>query len=163
MKRWFVWLLMSAVLWGCASPGMKYETMPEAERNLEIRYELAGQSRDALFEKTLAWVKAEVVSGDGLLVRSDRAQGSMTAKVMTSYNSMWVEVPARYTMRVDFKDSRIRVVCYDFEDFWGEFKKTARPVEDADAMRQLKQKAQEKADALNAFLTGGTSSTDKDW
>jgi hypothetical protein len=71
-------------------------------------------------------VKAEVVSGDGLLVRSDRAQGSMTAKVMTSYNSMWVEVPARYTMRVDFKDSRIRVVCYDFEDFWGEFKKTAR-------------------------------------
>jgi hypothetical protein len=53
MKRWFVWLLMSAVLWGCASPGMKYETMPEAERNLEIRYELAGQSRDALFEKRL--------------------------------------------------------------------------------------------------------------
>lgn len=162
MRRWFVFLLLSAMLGGCASPGMKGETTPEAERAMAVKYELPGTSREELFDKTLLWINATVVPKEGRLVNADRARGAISATVMTSYNSMFVEVPARYAMRIDFKDGRIRVTCYDFEDFWGEFKKTARPVEDADAMRELKQKARETGDALYAYLKGSPA-TKGDW
>ena len=163
MKRLFVLLLMSAVLWGCASPGMKYETIPEEKRAVEFKYDLPGESRDALFDKSLLWVKATMVPKGGQLVHADRTRGSISATVMTAYNSVWVEVPARYTMRIDFKDGRIRITCYDFEDFWGEFRKTARPVEDADAIRQLQQKAKETGDSLHAYLKGGSSPSNGAW
>ncbi len=162
MRRLFVFLLLSAMLGGCASPGMKWETTPEAERAMAIKYELPGASQSELFDKTLLWVNATIIPKGGRLVNADRAQGAISASVMTSYNSMFVEVPARYAMRIDFKDGRIRVTSYDFEDFWGEFKKTARPVEDADAMRELKQKARETGDALYAYLKGSPS-TKGDW
>jgi len=163
MKRLIVLMLLSAMLWGCASPWMNRETMPEAERNMTVKYEFPGVSRDILFDRTLSWMNATVVSKGGQLVHQDRARGSMSAKVVTSYNNMDVPVESRYTMRIDFKDGRIRVTCYDFEDFWGEFRKTARPVEDAGFMRQLMQKAKEKGEALNTYLKGGASSTDAEW
>jgi len=163
MKRLVFFLLLSAMLWGCASPGMKWETMPEAERAMTVIYEIPGASRDILFDKSLSWVNATVIPGGGQVVSSDRERGSMSTKVKTSYNDMFVEVPARYTMRIDCKDGKIRVTCYDFEDFWGEFRKTARPVEDADAIRQLQQKARETGAALHAHLQGGGPSRDEKW
>jgi len=163
MRRWFILLLLSAGLWGCVSPWMGLETMTEPGRTLEIKYELPGTSRDVLYDKTLAWVKATLIPKGGQLLYSDRTKGSISATVMTSYNNMDVLITARYTMRIDFKDGRIRVTCYDFEDFWGEFRKTARPVEDAGFMRQLMQKAKEKGEALNTYLKGGAPSTDAEW
>jgi len=163
MKRLIVLMLMSAMLWGCASPWMNRETMPEAERNMTVKYEFPGVSRDILFDRTLSWVNATVVPKGGQLMHSDRARGSMSAKVMTSYNNMDVPVESRYTMRIDFKDGRIRVTCYDFEDFWGEFRKIARPVEDAEAIKQLQKKAKETAEALHTYLKGGIPSINGAW
>jgi len=163
MKHLIGLMLLSAMLWGCASPGMKGETIPEAERTMAIKYEIPGASRDVLFNHTLQWLNSTVLSKGGQIIHKDQIQGSISTKVMTSYSNMFVEVPARYTMRVDFKDGRIRVTCYDFEDFWGEFRKTARPVEDTDFLRQLMQKAKETGDTLHRYLKGETLPSKRDW
>jgi len=163
MKRLIVLLLLSAVLWGCVSPWMGLEKAFKEEKTMQIIYELPGTSKETLFDRTLQWMNAKVIPKGGNIVYQDRTRESITARVMTSYKNLEVPVPSRYTMRVDFKDGRIRVTCYDFEDFWGEFRKTARPVEDADFIKQLKENAREMGDALNAYLKGGTPSTDAEW
>jgi hypothetical protein len=142
---------------------MKWESIPEAERATAVIYEIPGVGSTGLFERTVNWMNAAVVSKGGQIVQADKIGGSLTAKVMTSYNNMFVEVPARYTMRVDFKDGKVRVTCYDFEDYWGEFQKRARPVEDADFIRQLGNKAKEKNEALYAYLKSGSPVAEEEW
>jgi hypothetical protein len=163
MKRSILLLLLSVMLWGCASPGMKWESIPEDKRATSVIYEIPGVGGDALFQRTVNWMSAAVVKKGGRIVQADKIGGSLSAKVMTTYNNMFVEVPASYTMRVDFKDGKVRVTCRDFEDYWGEYQKRARPVEDADFLRQLGKKANEKNEALFAYLKSGSPLTEEEW
>lgn len=106
-------LLLAITFSGCAG----YQVVPSHDLGRQEVFEVPGQSRDAIFEKSKGWIAKSFNSARSVIEYENKAEGKLIGKgtIFGSINGGLSPVTASFTLEEDIKDGRVRITVADIK------------------------------------------------
>jgi len=135
---------------GCAGVNLT-EVKPE-ERNQTYIFEIE-MNKSQLFDKIIEWMARTYNSSKDVIQMQDKNNGKIIGKGVTSFLNIYVEIPCEYTVTIDVRDNKYRIIFENFIGLWGQFRNNPQPVTDKGSLDQLKIKTKAIADSSYSYIT----------
>jgi hypothetical protein len=155
-KKILCFCVFFVLLPGCA--GM-IKVVPPEERNCSVVFD-SKYSKDTIFDMTLEWVAKNFNSSNDVIQLKNKELGKIVGVGVTRFNAIGVSFPCQYTMTIDIKNNKIRMVFDNLIGYWGENGEKKLPLENEAYINSAKESLAETAQRLNSFVANYSKS---DW
>lgn len=110
MKKALVFIILTFLL-GCAT----MKEVPIEERQVQAVYEMPGLNQKQIYEKANEWVVKNIISSSENIYLKDPENGKIIGKGETELKvTMGVVIPCQYTITIETKDGKVRIICDQF-------------------------------------------------
>lgn len=105
-----------------------------------------------LYNKIMVWMAKTYNSAKDVIQLQNPESGQIIGKGVTSFLNIVVEIPCEYTISIDIKDKKYRVIFEQFTALWGEHHNMPQPVDTDMYLEQLEKKMKYLSDNLDSFI-----------
>ncbi len=160
MKRILVICLAALLSSGCVI--LSTERAPEAERSIESIREVP-LKQNQIYDKAIEWLAKNFVDSKQVIEVQNRETGTIIGKGVTTFINggglIAATIPCRFTVTIEAKDGRYRVVYDNFTGMWGQAENYPQPVVTKAHLYQVR----DNIEVMDQELFNYVSAKKKDW